>query len=185
MIKEYITGIAVKLNLMIYRYFDILWDFFFTYVKKLLFVYYYGADEKVKNITFNYWTTIGLDKYRSGIYYLIINHKMGIERVAINGIVNDVEDTTDKILVKDTNIDPKRKNVLLLNGDEPVALDLNIIDNYMANSLVVGNSAITDLSIISKLIGVKCTNVAITGKFPNIIRNILSIDKLTIDKLYD
>lgn len=137
-------------------------------------VYVLGSDNKVRNITLNYHTGIGLFPYRTATYYLHIITSKGSERVGIDGNLSDlppiitllkntactsITDTRDIKLLR-------RKKVVLMDHAKPIDFDLRILDNYYPNTLRdYGINIITNLGLITKVLGLSCTHISISQSY--------------------
>lgn len=168
----------INIYLSFYKYYNLLWKIFFSWVGNLFFIYFVHNNE-VKNITMNYYFKYNLDKFAEGIYYTKIYNSDGTNHVIFKGVVNDIN--AIKIEENDKN-PPKRKNIILVNDDEPLNVNLEILDNYKTNMKYVKNS-VTNLNEILKFIGINCTHVIIIDFIP-FKKTTISINDIDINSLY-
>ena len=77
----------------------------------------------------------------------------------------------------------KRKNVLLMNGDKPVEINLDIFDNYKSNIECVGDNKITKMETITIFFGIKCTHVKFIELIP-FSQKVVPISEVDIDDIY-
>ncbi|AGC01843.1 hypothetical protein H012_gp620 [Acanthamoeba polyphaga moumouvirus] len=171
-----LNNTSIKLLLILYSFYQYLYRIFFGTFKKIRLVYFI-TDEKVCNITFNYYLGLGLKKYNKGTFYIKeynINNK---NHIAFTGKLSEIQDF--KII--DSN--PNRKNIIIMNNNEPCNFDLNILDNYKIHSDYYHESCIKNMSIILKILGINSTHINVMTIIPFTNKQI-PIQDLNIDDLY-
>lgn len=181
-LKNRFLFLFLKMNLIFFNYFMVIRNFVFNHIDNIYFVYYLpnnDIDSNVSNITLNYYTQIGLSKYKKGIFYFIINNKNGTDHVAYNGLITDINNYKP---VEGVTI--KRKNILLLNNDVPLKKDLNIFNNYLINCENYKDTYVKDLKTVVKLFGLKCTHVTISQSFPKLYREKLDVNSININDIF-
>lgn len=172
-----IQSILLQIYFKCYQYYLFLWNYLFTWVDQIIFIYYINENNK-KNITLNYYLNYGLDKYQNGIYYANIYNINGSNHITHNGNISGI----NILKITDQMINPpKRKNILLLNNDVPVNVDLGILDNYKMN--INENHSLTNLGKILQLIGIKCTHILIIQHIP-FNKKIVHVDEVDINHIY-
>jgi hypothetical protein len=168
----------IKIFLLVHQYYNLIWKNIFLWIGNIILIYHVN-DGKMKNITFNYYLKYNLDKFRTGTFYAKKYDTKGMNHIAFNGNVDHI----NKIGPGLNDELPKRKKIILLNNGKPVGVDLQILDNYKINMKHFGESSISNLELITKMLGLKCTHVTIIEMFPfnKITMEIRNID---IEYLY-
>lgn len=178
-----------------YQYYIRVWEYLFTKIKQITFVYYIEGNTK-KNITPNYYTGYQINKYKKGKFYTKIYDISGTKHAAFTGNLGQINklvehgnsDSSSTSYYRDNidvekNVAPKRKQIFLTKNSEPINVDLVILDNY---KLVVSkiNNPVTNLGEILKLMGIDCTHVVILEMFP-FKKTIMAVADVDINELYD
>ncbi|CAH6420912.1 Hypothetical protein MVR_LOCUS207 [uncultured virus] len=124
---------------------------------------YYVDNGSVSNITLRYYSGYGLGSYIKGKYYVRIYTADGTQHMAWRGELLQVPQAiTTACLSYDPDAEPPaRKKIVLINNEKPIDLDLRILDGYCRNVQQFGEAAVTNMSEITQLLGVKCTHVSI------------------------
>lgn len=157
----------------------ILRKIFFTWISKIILIYYIKENGN-QNITWNYYLNYNLDKYIKGTYYIKIYDIRGINHIAYNGNLNNINKMNTAQIIENL---PRRKNILLLNNGIPNSADLQLLDNYRTNMIYFQESCITNLGTILSLMGLKCDQVAIIQSYP-FNKIVMKTDEIDIDYLY-
>lgn len=172
-----LQNLLVKVYFQLYGWYIYLRWLFFRIVKNITFVYYVNPQTlKKTNITWRYYTGIGLSKYCRGMYYGIIYNESTVNYIIFTGSISEISN------FKLGTVQPKRKQVILLNNDIPINIDLTVLDNYQMAAMTFEKSC-TNLSQILQLMNIKCTNVVIVKNRP-FSRNIMSVQNLDINDLF-
>ena len=167
-------SLLLSIYLNIYRYYDLLWKFIFSYIGNIFLIYYINDDD-IKNITMNYYFGWNLKKFKSGTYYLKIFDANGTNHIAFIGNIELIH----KIKITESfENPPKRKRVILLNENNPININLEVLDNYKTNTKHLQSSSISNLKEITKILGLKCSHVTIieTRPFNKITMDVESVD---------
>lgn len=173
-----IRSILVNIYLQLYYYYSALWKYIFDFIGKIIFIYHVN-ENRIKNITWNYYSGYGMNNFKSGTFYAKIYNADGTHHIAYNGEVSKINNL---VPISNPESSPRRKNVILLNDDKPINVDLAILDNYKINMLHFDNS-LTNLGMILKLIGLNCTHVTIIQTIP-FNKKTIEIDQVDIHHLY-
>ena len=174
MLQQFIINIYLR----IYNYYSLLWKLLFSWLGRFVFLYHIN-DKKMTNITFNYYFRYNLDKFKNGTFYAKIYNSYGTDHIAFNGEIDHVH----SIKIQPAIIQPKRKKVILLNGENPISVDLQILDNYKHNMLHFEKSSVTNLADITKMLGLECTHITIIEIRP-FKKITMEIDNVDINHLY-
>jgi hypothetical protein len=163
--------------LKFYYYYNVVWEYIFSWLGELMFIFYIDHDDNIKNITWNYYLNCNMSSFDHGVYYLKIYNTDGTNHLAFSGNISDIEKKNNLIITK-----PKRKHIILLNNSEPINVDLKILDNYKLSSEPFPNP-IKNMDKVLKLLGIKCSQIVIININP-FFKTILNIEDITIDELY-
>jgi len=156
------------------------WKFLFRWLDNIVFIYHLN-ENKVKNITWNYYLGYGLDKYKYGTYYAKIFKTSGTNHVAFDGHLDHIENI--KIVVTSEIKPPKRKHVILLDNGLPISVDLAVLDNYKINMKHYENYSVKNLGKILKLLGLDCSHVTIIQHVP-FSKKTIDVHETDIDIIY-
>ena len=127
-----ITSFLLGIYLILYHAYLWLWLMFFSKIRNLTLVYFV-RDNKITNITLQYYLNFWLDNYKLGTYYLRIYNLHGTNHLTYTGALTDIP-TINPIYNTDVST-PRRKDVLLMLNSQPVCVDLAVIDNYRVNTI--------------------------------------------------
>ena len=170
----------LNIFLLCYYYYNLIWEYIFGWLGEFMFIFYVSDDHNnLKNITWNYYLGFNLDEYTSGTYYLKIYNSTGTNHIAFNGNLADIH---KKNMYQYPEKLPKRKNIILLDGDISVNIDLKILDNYKISTLPYDNS-ITNLGQILKLLDINCTHITIIQMRP-FLKVVMDVEDVNINDLY-
>ena len=167
-----------KIILGIYCIYNILYRLMMSILGPCHMIWTFNGQNK-KNITLSRY----LYADDPHIYWIKTYHVGGIRYLAYEGNLDDLTFDVDDI----PESIPKRKNIMLLNGTNPVDFDLNLLDNYIWSNLTFTDKCIpiTNLTTILKLFDVNATDVQIIHMVP-FKKEIIPIDhEMNIDMLYD
>lgn len=173
--------LLIKFYLILFNLYHNFWQNIFTYIGRISIIYYANKENKLQNITLNYYSGYNLTKYKSGDYYVKFYDKNGINHIALNGNINDLQ----YIKTIDTSQCPmRRKNITLYSNDKMLKANLEILDNYktISNSITNGN-AITDLEKIFGFLNLECTHIKIIEIFP-FTKKIYKTSEINLGDLY-
>ena len=170
--------LIINIWLTIYYYYSLFWRIFFSYIGSFIFIYHI-KEKKMRNITFNYYFKYGLDKFKNGTFYAKIYNAEGTSHIAFNGEIDHIH----KINIQPDITRPKRKKIILLNNENPLNVDLQILDSYKINMKHLGDSCITNLAEITKMLNLECTHVTIIEMFP-FKKITMEIDNVDINYMY-
>lgn len=145
-----------------------------------IYLIYYLENSRMKNITLNYYSGIGLNKYNSGHYFCKV-----IDSNRTNHLIHSGEITDITIKTNNNEIEyPKRKNIMLLHNNEPVQCDLDVLDNYVHNMRLHNKKHSLQTKDIFNCLGLNCTEIQFTTLRPRFTKEIHPIDKISIDDLH-
>ncbi|XWV26514.1 hypothetical protein QJ857_gp0553 [Tupanvirus soda lake] len=174
-------SLLITTYLIMYQYYSMIWKILFSWIGNFVFIYHVN-NKKVRNITLNYYLGYKLHKFQTGKYYAKIYNSDGTNHIAFDGHINQIHKIKTH---KHKSIDnpPKRKKILLLNNDQPLNINLEILDNYKINMEHFGDSSITNLAEILDIFGLQCTDVTIMefSPFRRIKKKITEVD---VNELY-
>lgn len=168
----------LQLYMRFHGYYQYFWELLFYYVGRILFVYYIEKD-KIKNITINYYTGFGMQKYTKGTYYIRFFDKSGTNHVAYDGCHSHISKFEPTNFLENL---PKRKSVVLLDNDKPVIVNLEVLDKYRSN-MINFETSVKNLGKILELLGIQCTHVAVIEMMPY-TRNVHHVNDIDIDYIY-
>lgn len=154
--------LLIDFYLRIYQYYNLLWKIFFSCVNNVKLVYLID-NNKPKNISINYYSGLKMDGKQSGNFYLKIYNSYGTNHIAFDG---DIESVSKVRIIESLENPPKRKNVILSNNDNPLDINLEILDNYISNIKYFPNQSIVNLGSVLKILGFECTHVTIIETKP-------------------
>lgn len=176
-----IKSLMFYLFLRFYYYYNLIWDLVFSWLGQIMFLFYIDCQDnelstRCRNITWNYYLNYNMDKFKKGTYYAKILNVNGINQLAFNGNIMEIN---NRILPQNK---PKRKNIILQNNSIPINIDLKVLDNYKM-SISGFNNPITNMGQILDLLGIPCTEVSIIRMHP-FSKITLPINDVDIDYLY-
>jgi hypothetical protein len=167
----------IKIYLYLYKLYIILRKLLFRIIGCVYIIYH--IDDKITNITLNYYSGYGINKYHTGNYYLKIIGSDKVDHFAHSGNLTDI----NKISLPKSSVSLKRKNIMLLDNNTPINFDLNKIDNYMHNMHHLKDSKLLEMKWILNCFNIKCTHIQFTTLFP-FNKEIYPIDNTNVDILY-
>jgi hypothetical protein len=176
-----LTKLFTQCYLYLYYVYSILYNLFLDTFGPIRIVYYYDKNEKT-NITFSrhFWCNL------YGIFYIKTYSADGNYHLAYQGYLDHLENFGNP----DNEITySKRKNLVLLNGNQIVNFDLNLLDNYRKTihnqKFPLECEPVKNVATILDLFDCDSTDVQIVNLRP-FKKEIIPIDdKLTIDMLYE
>ena len=171
-----LQSLFIRTYLCLHHYYECIWKFLFKWIGSILLIYYIEQNQMI-NITTNYYFGWNLDKYRSGTYYVKIYNIHGTSHIAYQGDLAHIQNTR-----VDPEEVPKRKHVVLLNNEQPLEINLEILDKYKANMKHFTNS-VTNLGKITRLMGLQCSHISIIRLIP-FNKETMHVDEVNIDYLY-
>lgn len=174
------SAIIVNFLLYFYKCYNSIWKYIFAYFDKLIILYYIENGNK-KNITFNYYLNYGLSKFNYGLYYVKIFSLSGMNHIAFDGNIGDIEKIKKFGWIEQPQ---KRKKIILLDDEaKPININLSILDDYKILSTNFKKS-VTNLGDVFKILDIGCTSVSIV-QFNPFSKKILSVNDTHINDLYE
>lgn len=167
----------IKWYLLLCQYYMDLWHWFFSKINKLMIIY---ETDTRKNITLNYYLNYNLVKYQNSTFFVTVYNQHNTNYFTFTGDITDIDEISDQVV--DTI--PSRKNIILMNKDQPINFDLQILDNYHSNTKNLKSKSITNLKKITELMDLQCTHVKFIEKKPFKI-NVSDVNDLEINHLYE
>ncbi|BCS83032.1 hypothetical protein QLL95_gp1091 [Cotonvirus japonicus] len=156
-INYILTKIFLYLYPHIFKFQVFLWNIIFEKISEFKCIYYMDENDNIINITFRYYLNCFLNNYQKGNYYVKCYNKYGINHVAFNGKLTEI----NKFKPTSSNIFIKKRNFSLSYENKPVILSLDVFDNYKTNICFYKDTHIQDLGKICKFFGVNCDTVSI------------------------
>lgn len=179
LVSKAMQSLILKSILGIHIWYNYLWTTILAYFGPIAIIYHLDGFS-MKNITLNYYLNYNLNKYSEGSYYVIIYNSNESSQIAFKGVIGDI----DRIIRKSiTDCSYRRKNIMLLNNGMPLNTNLEILDKYKRNTQYFGESSITNLSTITKLMKLTCTHISIFELRP-FKKTILDIAQVDINDIY-
>lgn len=175
------SSILLGFYLFTYRIYQYLWTKFFNVVSQIVIVYYL-KNNILKNITFQYYSGIGLDIYSEGIFYAKIFNINGTYHVAFDGELKEIDGVDSNCLEINSTEFIKRNEILLVKDEEPINIDLDFLDRYFI-TMKLFHKPISNVEQIMKFIGIKCSHVCQIKRKPFVI-NYIPISNVDIQTLY-
>lgn len=173
------SSLLLSVYFILYDFYRGIYSNVFRLMDKIIFIYYL-KEGKMKNITFHYYTGLGLSKYSKGTFYAKIIHRDGTIPVAFNGSITEIKNLNFLVVPIEST---KRKRILLMNNDEPVSFNLEYLDNYQ-RGMMLFDQPVKNMKSILDFIGIKCSHVCEINHIPFSIKY-HPIEELDIHKLYD
>ena len=187
MYAKMVNEIILQIYLYMYRIYIYLYKLIMNIFGPIHIIYYFDGQRK-KNITLSRYL-VSNDNPNS-IFWIKTFHTHDTHYLAYQGHLCHL----NKLIrgKKISNLSYKRKNIMLLNGTDPVNFDLNLLDNYKRSiqnkSDVFGNQRecmpVKDLNTILKLFGCESSAVQIINLRP-FKKEIVPVDNVCIDMLYE
>jgi hypothetical protein len=166
--------------LLFHKFYMYIRHMFFRLFSSIVFVYHY-SDDKIRNITWNYYLGYGLDKFKNGTFYAKVFKKSGTKHIAFDGHIDQISKIE---IVDESEINiPKRKHIILSHNGEPLDVDLTILDNYRMNMEHFEGISVKNLGKILKLLGLKCSHVTILQHRP-FYKKTIDVREVDIDVIY-
>ena len=175
----------ITLYLYFYYLFVNIWKRFFCLRGKPILTIYHLNDNVLTNITIRYYTNIGLRRYVQGLYYCLIHDGDQTNHISHTGKLSELDTLVQKLYtVSDISSKPKRRNIMLFNGEGTVVPhDLNVLDNYVNNTRLLDVPYLLPDHLF-RCLGWNCTHVQIMSLNPFQLTRIPTSD-LTIGMLYE
>lgn len=176
-----IVNFAFNTAVVLYGAYKYVQRKFYSIFGDVLQVYYVPDTEATatRNLTLHYYTDCGLAKYCNGGFFLKKHNSSGTDYIAFKGAPYLI----GRFRQSNIHDRPNRLNTTLLYADNPVQLDLKILDNYYKNCYLY-DDPITNLGVVCKLLNIQCDQVRIVHMEPFRIE-LFDIDKVDIGKLYE
>lgn len=173
---------CIKFFLSMHYLYQLCWTVVFRIIGNLILIYHI-YDGKLRNITFNYYFGYNMDKYKTGCYYLKICDINGVNHIAFFGNLDDIK--PNDFIICGYEDPPKRKNIILYNGEKIITFNLDILDNYFVNIKNCQSKIkpIKNLGKIFDFFGIKCTNIVLINLYPFKMEKVKP-DDIDIDYLY-
>lgn len=183
-VREYFDNYGIyhilDLYFFLYGIYIFIWKLLFKLTGPIYFIYTIESDNRIKNITLNYYSRIRLSKYNQGKYFCKILDEEQTKYITYHGELNDIF----RIHIPNSHIVTiKRKNVTIFNNQKPVSADLNILDNYYKNILHLKSNP-PDLTLLLKCFGINGTHIQIINFAPFSIK-LYNIQDLNLQDLYE
>lgn len=176
-----IRKIMINIVIMLLHYWNILWEYIFDKIGNIYLVYYI-TDKNTshkKNISFNFYTGYNLNQYKNGTYYVKNINKYGTNHIIFKGDVAEI----NKIKNIELNIDtPRRKNIILQKDNEPININLEILDNYKQN-MIISINPVVNLGEILRILDIPCATITIIKHFP-FSRQTIDVSNVNINDIY-
>lgn len=169
-----------KIILGIYCIYNILYRLVMSILGPCHMIWTFNGQNK-KNITLSRYLYIDDPQ----MYWIKTYHVDGVRYLAYEGNLDDLTFDRDNTLTPIPIL--KRKNIMLLNGTNPVNFDLNLLDNYIQSNLTFTDKCvpITNLTTILKLFDCDATDIQIIHMAP-FKKEIIPIDhEMNINMLYE
>lgn len=163
-------NILIILFLKIFNLYSYFYYLFMSYVSPLYIIFDINNN---KNITLKYY--LNLYKKDNGSYFIKKYDITGVNYYAFTGNLNEITYSLENIRIN-------RKNIILYNKNEPIQINLELLDNYYKNSKNFKNPIIK-LDVILYLLNIKCTHISFIQYNP-FIKEIHQVNELFINNLY-
>jgi hypothetical protein len=176
-----LKNFLLQTYIYLYYIYQFLWNTFFSYVGKVMIIYY-SDDDHLSNITLNYYFGYRLHQYRQGVYYIKFFDKNGVNHIGFRGSVADIDwfRYVRPIVLGDV----KRRNVLLLMNDDVSQVNLDVLDNYKSNMAYFAERSICMLADIFFFLKIKCSHIKMFTMSPFRVK-VEPVGNLSIDAIYN
>ena len=169
MIKAFLLGFYLRM----YQCYQWFWSRFFSYIGRLMLIYHIHEGKILTNITLMYH--LNLSKYQFGNYYVKMYDTHGTHHFTHNGHISEIYKLIPARIDSSSLV---RKKILLMDNDIPCNVDLAILDNYKLNMTNFSN---TNMKLILKLLGIKCSHITFLNMGPIWRRNLQNLNNNKID----
>jgi hypothetical protein len=153
----------LSMYLWIFRLFELFRNIFYKIITRYVLIYYYDGTT-ITNITLRYFLGLSMEKYSSGVYYVKCSDKNYRNLIGIYGTLADL-----KYVINIKNFPRTRvlkKDILFYNNDKMINVELADLENYYHNTKIENIVPVTNLGMILKFMGKKCSMIKIIKLFP-------------------
>jgi hypothetical protein len=183
----YLKKICLSMYIYLYTMYQKIWYILMKIFGPIYIIHFYNNDKFI-NITWNYYLSYFYKRFSFGSYFCKVYHPDRIAQFSYTGKICGIRNI--KLPVFPPTL--KRKNIMLYENNKPKEINLNILDNYVANTHFISKEkneieldTVTKITIdkILQLLNLSCTHVQIItlNPFSKIIK---PINETVIGDLY-
>lgn len=170
-----------------------IFNIYINFLKNILYytgslmTIYYIKNDRLTNITLQYYLNYNLYNYLEGEYYVKKYSMEKTDHFVYKGTLLDLE----KIKLSNEELNFKRKKFILYDNDKIIKDDLNIIDNYYKNLNYLSSNHISlyindyvKLKNTFIYLGIRCTHIEFINFLP-FSKYTLPVNDMSLKELYD
>lgn len=170
--------IIIQLYLFLFDMIEYLWKITFGIIENIHIVYFI-ENNRLNNITLNYYTGFQIKKYSQGEFYVRTIDINGNNYAGFIGNINQIN------IIPRINMEmipPKRRTIFFYSNDNILDVDLSKLDNYMVRTQNL-DTPINELDKIIKFFRWDCTRIKIIT-FPLFSVREVVPSEVSINQLY-